>query len=84
MKFTKPNPFNGATFEKELIGKKIKISDFYDDGEGNIVVNADEKFYLAIQSTIENHDGSPIIPSVIEKLESAGVNLDELRVALGL
>lgn len=84
MKFTKPEPFNGKTFSKDLSAKKIKINDFYDDGQGYLIVNSDEKNEQVIQELLSAHDGSAVPLTVSDKLEMAGLDLDELRVALGL
>ncbi len=84
MEFTKPNPFNGTTFNNELEFSKIKIKSFYDDGQGHLVIDADEKLSTAIQGVLNQHDGSPTPPTILEKLESSGINLEELRIALGL
>ncbi len=84
MEFIKPEFFNGKTFEKELAAAKIKIKNFYDNGAGKLIVDADDKFKDAIQSVLNSHDGSDTPMTTLEKLELAGVNLDELRIALGL
>ena len=84
MKFIKPEPFNGKTFLDNLEAQKIKINDFYDDGQGYLIVNSDEKNEQVIQELLNAHDGSAVPLTVSDKLEMAGLNLEELRVALGL
>jgi hypothetical protein len=84
MKFTKPELFNGKTFERECADAGIQLKSFYDDGEGNIVVDADAKSEAKIAGVLATHDGSDTPLTTLEKLEIAGVDLDELRAALGL
>lgn len=70
----------------DILADQLKISRdaVYDDGEGNIVVNA-EITDADILEAIKNHK----IPEVAEltidqKLANAGITLDELKTALGL
>jgi len=84
MEFTKPEPFNGATFTKECEKANVIVENFYDNGEGSLVITADSKLKTTITELLKNHDGSNTSPTTMEKLEAAGISLDELRSILGL
>jgi hypothetical protein len=84
MEFIKPERFNGATFQKECDLAGISIISFFDNGEGVLIVEADSKTEKKIVDILANHDGSDTSPTTLEKLELAGIDIDELRAALGL
>jgi hypothetical protein len=84
MKIQKPEFFNGDTFMRECANASIKLQSFYDDGEGNLIIDVDNKSESKIASVLAIHDGSNTPLTTLEKLQMAGVNFDELRAALGL
>lgn len=77
----KTKPISGDLLAEQLnIDPKL----IYDDGEGNIVILAelDEK---VVAEVIKAHKiPEPKEPTIEEKLKAAGINLNELRAALGL
>ncbi len=77
----KPYPISGDILASQLsIDPKL----IYDDGQGNIVINAelDKKI---VDAAIKSHViPEPTEPTIQEKLAAAGIDLDDLRVALGL
>lgn len=75
---------------KEIIGDQladelnISREFVYADGMGNLIIDADIT-KTAVDTAIENH--SPVVKNgatIQEKLQRAGITLDELREALGL
>lgn len=83
MQFTKPNPFNGETFMKDLQENNVSITRFYDNGENQLVVEGLEKDKSKIESLLNNHDGSDSIvvdlrKSALAKLAALGLTEDEI------
>lgn len=90
IKFTSPNQLNGKQLRDELNAANVKIS--YDPG----AVTMDEvgDLWLDIAANDENkakpivdaHNGVlvEIEPTVEQKLASVGLNLNDLKAALGL
>lgn len=83
LSFNIPEKLNGEQLLEEL--KNVGI-------ESDIPAIRDGKLWLSIKSTqkakaeeiVSNHIGVDRIPTIQDKLASAGIDLDELRVALGL
>lgn len=81
--FSIPKKLNGEQLLAELA--KVGI-------HSDIPVIMDEKLWLSINETeksqalqvIENHSGLKNTPTIQDKLNAAGIDLDELRAVLGL
>lgn len=89
IKFDKPIEINGKQLRQELRDAGINISDEIGavaiDGDGNFWVDVDEKNKSKAQEIISLHvPKKEPIDSVIEKLESVGLNIEDLKSALGL
>lgn len=90
IKFTKPMNLNGIELRNELRNAGIAIS----DSTTSILIDTDQNLLLAIQESdkskaaqiIDAHNGNinPIELSLEQKLEKVGLNLDDLKTALGL
>ena len=90
--FDIPKNLNGAELRVELADEGIQVLDTFDNVIGITVAN--EKLWLNIDKEhfdkakiiVNNHNGTTIAPelTVTEKLASVGLNLDELKIALGL
>ena len=82
--FNKPKNLNGAELIAQLkkIGLEVKL--IKDNSDGTISFEVDDEELAA--EIVANHNGTVIAPekTVAEKLESVGLNLDDLKVALGL
>ena len=82
--FTRPVNLNGAELKQELAAAGIIVSDIVDFANGTIGFDTtnEEK----AKEIVAAHDGTviPPEPSVQDKLASVGLNLDDLKAALGL
>ncbi len=77
----KPYPISGDILASQL---SIDSTLIYDDGQGNIIINAELDKKL-IDAAIKSHViPEPPKPTIQEKLAAAGIDLDDLRIALGL
>jgi hypothetical protein len=89
IKYTKPTNLNGAELIDELISAGVKI-EIKDDS----LVVENESLWLDIsdedsskaEEIVLAHNGNTIAPelTVHDKLASVGLNLNDLKVALGL
>ena len=82
--FNKPKNLNGEELMAELAVVGILVDEIRDNGEGIISFVTDDEKLAA--SVVAKHNGN-VIPreaTVAEKLASVGLNVDELKVALGL
>ena len=89
-KFTKPMNLNGYELRAELRAQNIEIA----DSLSSIIVEADGSLFLDIKAKDEekaaaivaSHNGSidaaPL--SAAEKLQAAGLTVDDLKTLLGL
>lgn len=74
---------------KEIAGNQLAEelgldhSAVYADGVGNLIIESDLP-KTAIETAIKNHTPKTELLTIQEKLERAGIDLDELRIALGL
>jgi hypothetical protein len=88
--FTKPINLNGSELRNELNAGGVAIS--YDpdvmavDGNGNLLLEIDQKDVSKATSIVAAHNGTIVAPepTIAQKLESVGLSLDDLKVALGL
>jgi hypothetical protein len=84
MNFTKPQALNGAQLKDELQAQGITVAGLEDDGQGQISFNVEKAKEGLAASIVAAHVGIDKEPTVTEKLESVGVSIDDLKVALGL
>jgi hypothetical protein len=92
IKFNKPENLNGAELRIELADEGIQLKGSFNDLNDIYVVgddlflNIDQEFALKANEIVANHNGTILSPqlSVEEKLASVGLNLDDLKAALGL
>jgi hypothetical protein len=90
IKFNKPTNLNGAELRKELNDAGVPISNDLNsvsiDADGNLWLDIADKDKTKAQVVIDAHDGTTTAPepTVAEKLASVGLNLGDLKTALGL
>jgi hypothetical protein len=89
LKFDKPDVLNANQLRSELEANGVLLpktnSDLFDDGSGGLWLEIDDKDEMKAKSIIENHIAKPLPePSIAEKLASVGLNLNDLKTALGL
>jgi hypothetical protein len=82
--FTKPTNLNGAELKNELAAVGIIVEKVFDFGDGTIGFETDNE--SAAQIVVAAHNGTTVAPepSVSDKLASVGLNLDDLKAALGI
>jgi hypothetical protein len=90
IKFDKPQNLNGAELRQELNNIGVQIS----NEPTSVEVDGDDNLWLDIASEdeakakviVDNHNGTTGVfePTVEQKLESVGLNLGDLKSALGL
>lgn len=88
--FIKPQNLNGAELRQELLEAGVAIT----QASTSVVVEGDGLLYLDIldkdadsaTTVVAAHNGTiiPSEPTVADKLASVGLNLDDLKEALGL
>ena len=90
IKFEKPVNLNGAELLDELaaIGivlDKVEQAPFI-DGNGDFWLDVDAADEERVAAVVAVHDGNttPAEPTVADKLASVGLNLNDLKEALGL
>jgi hypothetical protein len=87
VKFTTPTNLNGAELMQELKDAGITVSDFpMIDGNGDLHLAIQESDSKKAESIVASHNGNTV-PSELtieEKLASVGLNLTDLKAALGL
>lgn len=87
IKFNKPENLNGTELLVELNAGKVKITEPpLIDGNNDLWLEIDAKDETKAKSIVAAHNGTTIAaePTVAEKLASVGLNLDDLKIALGL
>ena len=84
MNFTKPQSLNGAQLKTELKAQGIDVSVIEDDGLGSISFEVSKAKEGLAASIVAAHVGVDKELTIDEKLESVGLSLDDLKVALGL
>lgn len=87
IQFAKPQNLNGSQLVDELKTAGIEIVDFpVLDSDDNMFLNIDSKHEAKALKIVEKHNGNTISreASIDEKLESVGLSVNDLKVALGL
>ena len=89
IKFDKPKELNGEQLRQELKESGVvlpdNVFDFVDDGVGGLLLDISNKDESMANSVIKTHKSKPTPkPTIEQKLASVGLNLDDLRIALGL
>lgn len=82
--FIKPKNLNGAELIIELASAGIVVTEIYDFADGTIGFETDDE--STAKTVVSAHNGTVVAaePTVVEKLASVGLNLDDLKAALGL
>lgn len=87
IKFDKPTNLNGTELLAELNAAGIVITEPpFIDGNGEFWLEIAESDKAVAESVVGNHNGTTVAPelTVAEKLANAGLNIEELKTALGL
>jgi hypothetical protein len=90
IKFNRPTNLNGAELRQELNAAGVKISDepsaVKADTDNNLWLDIASKDEAKAKSVVEAHNGTIVAPepTVADKLANAGLNLEDLKAALGL
>ncbi len=90
IKFEKPQNLNGQELREQLRNQGILISDDKDsvliDSNGDFFLDIDLKDKSKAASIVATHNGTIIAPepSIAEKLSSVGLNIEDLKIALGV
>lgn len=89
IKFDKPKNLNGAELLAELSAAGVVANDKtspFIDGNGDFWLDISDKDKTKAATIVASHNGRMIAkePTIAEKLENAGLTVDELKAALGL
>ena len=90
VKFQKPVNLNGQELRDELRAQGIAISDKRSaisvDENGDLFLEINQKDESKAAGIVANHNGTtmPPEPTLADKLLRVGVNIDDLKSALGL
>ncbi len=88
IRFTKPENFEGVQFCNELEAAGVLINretSPFIDGNGDFWLDINTKDTTKAQQVLDAHKPKPRPePTVAEKLASVGLDLDDLKSALGL
>lgn len=87
IKFNKPQNLNGTELVDELTAVGIEIVNLpLIDGNGDFWLDISSSDEEKAKLVVANHNGTIIAPepTVEEKLSSVGLNLNDLKAALGL
>lgn len=87
MQFNKPINLNGAELLIELQNGGVSITEIpFVDGNGNLHLNIDAKHKDIALQIVANHNGTIVSPepTINDKLAIVGLNLNDLKEALGL
>lgn len=85
--FTKPENLNGKELLDELLAVGVVVEGLpIDDGAGNLILNIASKDEAKAASVVAAHNGTTVAPepTIEDKLASVGLNLNDLKSALGL
>lgn len=82
--FTKPQNLNGTELMAELAAVGVMVDKIFDFADGTIGFETDNESVAAVVVSAHNGNTIPKEPTVTEKLASVGLNLDDLKEALGL
>jgi hypothetical protein len=82
--FKKPENLNGAELIAELAEVGIIVKTVFDFADGTIGFETDNE--STAKAVVASHNGTTIAPelTVADKLASVGLNLNDLKAALGL
>jgi hypothetical protein len=82
--FTKPENLNGAELITELAAVGIIVDKVFDNADGTIGFNTNNE--SAAATVVAAHNGTTVAPepTIEDKLASVGLNLSDLKTALGL
>ena len=87
IQFTKPTNLNGGELLKELNAGGVSITEPpFIDGAGDFWLDIAEADKAKTAAIVASHNGTvaPIEPTIAEKLASVGLNVSDLKAALGL
>ena len=90
IKFNKPSNLNGTELRQELNAAGVAITDkpssVKSDANGNLWLDIADKDEAKAQVVVDAHNGTIVAPepTVADKLQSVGLNLEDLKAALGL
>lgn len=87
IKFNKPENLNGAELLAELATAGVEIKELpFIDGNGDFWLDVKPANQAQTAAIVATHNGTtvPPEPTIADKLANAGLNLDDLKVALGL
>jgi hypothetical protein len=82
--FTKPENLNGAELIAELAAVGLTVEKIYEYPDNTISFDVEDETKAA--AVVKAHNGTTIAPepTVADKLASVGLNLDDLKAALGI
>lgn len=80
--FNQPAKLNGAQLLDELKAASINASKCFIDGNGNFFIDVPTNKKTAAETIVNSHVGIDTEPSLIDKLTSIGLSIDELKAAL--
>jgi hypothetical protein len=90
IKFSSPNQLNGKQLRDELNAANVKISNdrgsITMDEVGDLWLDISDKDKTKAEKVIADHVAvfDTSAPTIEQKLESVGLNLEDLKAALGL
>lgn len=82
--FPKPKNLNGAELKEQLAEVGVIVTEIFDLADGTIGFETDNE--SAALLVVKGHNGSVIAKelSINDKLASVGLNINDLKTALGL
>ena len=87
IKFDKPENLNGTELMAELNAAGIKVTEPpLIDGNGELWLRIAAKDQTKAEPIVAAHNGTTVAPelTVAQKLQSVGLNIDDLKSALGI
>lgn len=86
IKFIKPVNLNGAELIEEFKSAGIELPYFEVDGNNDLWIDISEKHKTIATDIVAKHNGTIKAPepSIFEKLASVGLDVNDLKKALGL
>jgi aspartokinase len=86
MLFTKPANLNGAELQAELANAGIVVDRIVIEANGELNIDIKSKDAKKAETVIAAHNGNTVAPepTIEQKLASVGLNLGDLKAALGL
>jgi single-stranded DNA-specific DHH superfamily exonuclease len=81
--YPKPENLNGTELMAELAAVGVVVDRVKDNGDNTITLETDDKKGAAI---VAKHNGTTVAPepTIEAKLQSVGLNLNDLKAALGI